>query len=144
MLSREVVLEVQLELRLSLPLRVGLAVDHLSEVRIREQQSAGAAEYHAVQQIEVRETQLGGDVLGKREFLAERYVLIQIPGQANVQDAWSRTQRPESGVAEGGGIQNWKALVDVAVAEFLLNALVNIRAIARRAEVAERVAGSYH
>src|SRR5579864_7631224 len=50
--------EANLELRLSLPLRVVLVVDDLPEIRICQKQGIGAAEDHPVEQVEIREAQL--------------------------------------------------------------------------------------
>src|ERR1035438_4306878 len=55
-LKRAPRLEIDLELRLALALRIGLAIDHLTEVRIGKVQIR-AAQDHPVQQIEIRHAQ---------------------------------------------------------------------------------------
>jgi hypothetical protein len=73
--------EVQLKLSLSLALCIRLAVDHLAEVRVSEKIRTRSAEYHPVEQIEARESQLRRDMFREAEPLAQRNILICVPGR---------------------------------------------------------------
>src|ERR1039457_5984129 len=75
-LKRAPRLEIDLELRLALALRIGLAIDPLPEVRIGKVQIR-AAQDHPVQQIEIRHAQFRFHMFADAELLTERDVFRQ-------------------------------------------------------------------
>src|ERR1017187_7756066 len=84
-LKRAPRLEIDLELRLALTLRICLAIDHLTEVRIGKVQIR-AAQDHPVQQIEIRHAQFRFHMFADAELLAERDVFIQVPRTADIEN----------------------------------------------------------
>ena len=88
-------LEIELKLRLSLTLRIGLAINHQTKGRVCNSQIR-AAELHPVQQIEIRHAQLRFHVFAYGELLDRRDVFIQVPRTADIEDAWRRAQRPQT------------------------------------------------
>src|ERR1022692_1326621 len=134
-LKRAPRLEIDLELRLALTLRIDLVIDHLTEVRIGERVGCRPAQDHPVQQIEIRHAQFRFHMFADPELLAQRYVFIQVPRTTDIEDPRRRSQHPETGIGEGCCIYHRQSLIDVAVRELLLDARNDISAVAWRTPV---------
>lgn len=122
--------ETDFEEALSLSRRVGLTsavatasgINHAelaaAVVEVVIQSLSYAANLHAIQDVEKLDAQLSGNVFSEEELFGQADVFVRVERVAQLSDDAGRIPRSESGVGEGGRVEDRQSLVIVVVIHF--------------------------